>query len=94
MTTQRSRKKAIHDFCKWCLNDPHEPGTWRRQVTRCTSPSCPLYAFRPLAVENSAFTGSKPTHVEQDVVAKEKAASPCQSGRPSVKTHGCVDAES
>lgn len=45
-----SRAKAINNFCKACIYDPHHGnGTWRQQVEACTSVNCPLYPFRPLS---------------------------------------------
>jgi len=42
-----SLRKAINAFCRGCLYDPHEPGTWRQQVHACTATDCPLYEIRP-----------------------------------------------
>ncbi len=46
---KRTRKQAINDKCKECIYDPIAgDGTWRQQVADCTSPSCPLFDWRPL----------------------------------------------
>jgi len=38
----------INAFCCACIYDPESgTGTWRRQVTICTSYKCPLYDVRP-----------------------------------------------
>ena len=43
-----SMRKAINDFCRWCISDPKSgEGNWRQQVEKCTSPDCPLYPLRP-----------------------------------------------
>ena len=42
-----SLRAAVNSKCKECLYSPDEPGRWREQTERCTSPSCPLYAVRP-----------------------------------------------
>ena len=46
-----SRKQAIDEFCKWCIVDDLEPGTWRQQVQACECTDCPLYEFRPVPIE-------------------------------------------
>ncbi len=33
--------------CVECIYDPHQEGTWRKQVENCASPACPLYSVRP-----------------------------------------------
>ena len=38
---RRTRQQAIAAFCKECIYDPHEPGTWPMQVEACTAPLCP-----------------------------------------------------
>ena len=42
------RKQAIEQFCKECIFDRKQGESWRKQVAKCTSRGCPLYAFRPL----------------------------------------------
>lgn len=42
-----SLRKAINDMCRVCIYDPQSDGTWRQQVTECTSKTCPLYPYRP-----------------------------------------------
>lgn len=45
-----SMRKAINEKCKDCIYDPLSGlGTWRKQVTGCTSPDCALFPFRPLS---------------------------------------------
>ncbi len=39
--------KAIRDKCRDCIYDPKDKGSFRQQVTRCLSPQCPLYPYRP-----------------------------------------------
>jgi hypothetical protein len=43
-----SRKKAIDDYCRWCICDEKDKGTWRQQVGACKSVECPLWRYRPL----------------------------------------------
>ena len=44
-----SLRKAINDFCRQCIYDPHcGGGTWREQVAQCAAVKCPLWPFRPL----------------------------------------------
>lgn len=48
--TRPSLRGAINAKCRECIYDPQSgTGTWREQVTACTSYSCPLFAVRPLA---------------------------------------------
>ena len=42
-----SLRKAVNDKCKDCIYDDAAAGTWRQQVTLCSSPDCPLYEVRP-----------------------------------------------
>lgn len=42
-----SLRRAINTKCRECIHDPMAEGTWRQQVSACTSPACPLYAHRP-----------------------------------------------
>lgn len=44
----RSLRGAINAYCKWCIFDPKSGGgTWRQQVSACTSRDCPLWPVRP-----------------------------------------------
>ena len=45
-----SRKAAIDQFCKGCIYDQYEPGTWRQQVEQCNCQDCELYEHRPLPI--------------------------------------------
>lgn len=46
-----SRAKAINEKCKDCIYDDKVPGTFREQVTLCTSEfSCALWPYRPVAI--------------------------------------------
>lgn len=42
-----SLRKAINLKCRECIYDPMAEGTWRQQISACTSPDCPLYPHRP-----------------------------------------------
>ena len=48
MSAPKTRGQAIRLMCRSCIYAPCAPGTWRQQVEACTSPECPLYAFRPM----------------------------------------------
>ena len=43
-----SYKKAVEEMCRACIYDPHQSGTWRKQVAACGNVNCPLFAVRPL----------------------------------------------
>ena len=51
------RAKAINDYCKSCIYDPAEPGTWRKQVEDCLFDKCPLYLYRPKTTNAPQGTG-------------------------------------
>jgi hypothetical protein len=40
-------RKAINEFCRMCIYDPGQGGTWRQQVDACAAVTCPLYEVRP-----------------------------------------------
>ena len=49
----KSLRKAINEYCKWCIYDPLSGlGNWRQQVTACTMPNCPLYGCRPVSTSH------------------------------------------
>ena len=60
-----SLRQAINNKCKECIYDSEQPGSWRQQVVKCTSISCPLYQFRPKPL-------SSPRHVAIVVPRTEK----------------------
>jgi hypothetical protein len=43
-----SMRAAINAFCRDCIHDPLEPGSWRAQVAACTSSDCALFKLRPM----------------------------------------------
>jgi len=43
-------RPKINAFCIECIYDPYAEGTWRKQVSECTVPTCPLYSVRPLVI--------------------------------------------
>lgn len=49
MSAPLTRGRAIAAMCKDCIFDSTSPGNWRQQVSACTSPGCPLFAFRPVS---------------------------------------------
>lgn len=49
-TVKRSLRSAINAKCKECIYDPIAGGgTWRQQVSECTSVTCPLFDIRPMS---------------------------------------------
>lgn len=50
--TKPSLRKAINQHCRECIYDPISgQGSWRQQVTDCTSKDCSLYPVRPRAAK-------------------------------------------
>ena len=43
-----TRQQAIDAFCKSCIYDDEEDGTWRQQVKACDIQSCALHPYRPM----------------------------------------------
>ena len=43
-----TRQQAIDAFCKSCIYDDEEDGTWRQQVKACDIQSCALHRYRPM----------------------------------------------
>lgn len=43
-----TRQGAIDAFCKSCIWDNEEEGTWRQQVKACEIQSCALHPYRPM----------------------------------------------
>ena len=37
--------------CIECIYDPYQPGSWRKQVEKCTCLTCPLYPVRPMSTK-------------------------------------------
>lgn len=62
-----SLRGSIDAKCKDCLYDPLcGGGSWREQITACSSVSCPLWPVRPLSREFTAAaakTWREPTKV-------------------------------
>ncbi len=44
-----TRQQAINAYCRECICDEADYGTWRQQVTVCAARDCPLYPYRPIA---------------------------------------------
>jgi hypothetical protein len=72
-----SLRKAINDKCRHCIYDPHSgSGTWRQQVSACTSKQCPLYPVRPMPADNTtgqliALTDPENGHFDTTAVSCE-----------------------
>lgn len=47
MATRPSMRSAINAFCRSCIHDPREKGSWREQVQACLCEGCPLWRVRP-----------------------------------------------
>jgi len=43
-----TRQQAINEFCKSCIYDSKDSGTWRDQTSNCTMTECSLFEYRPL----------------------------------------------
>ena len=49
-TAKGGLRGRINAMCASCIYDPvGGDGTWKQQITDCTSKTCPLYPVRPLA---------------------------------------------
>jgi hypothetical protein len=48
-----SYKTCVDNYCKECIYDETQSGTWRKQVEECTHTKCPLYEVRPRTLKNS-----------------------------------------
>lgn len=57
----KTRRLAIHEFCKECIYDSDAEGGWRKQVEKCTATNCPLFNFRPMSIaaERARAKGKK-----------------------------------
>jgi hypothetical protein len=42
-----SLRKAINDYCTWCIFDPKDSGSRLIQIHNCKNDECPLYLVRP-----------------------------------------------
>jgi hypothetical protein len=54
-----SPKQAIKAYCKGCIYDPANPGTWVQQVEDCTVTNCELYEHRPLTSKTKRLNDEK-----------------------------------
>jgi hypothetical protein len=54
-----SAKQAIKSYCKGCIYDPANPGTWVQQVEDCTVTHCELYEHRPLTSKTRRLNDEK-----------------------------------
>lgn len=58
-----TRQQAINAFCKDCIYDSADGGTWREQVKACTSQDCPLFEHRPVPVVRNPNPGPVPAGI-------------------------------
>ena len=47
LSSKAGLRGKIDAKCVECIYDPYDKGTWRQQVARCTSYTCPLRPVRP-----------------------------------------------
>ena len=47
LSSKPGLRGKIDAKCVECIFDPYDDGTWRQQVARCTSYTCPLRPVRP-----------------------------------------------
>jgi hypothetical protein len=69
----RSPTKAIKAFCQICMGSTAE-------AAKCTSYTCPLFAFRPFAKVGDRPDGNVPTEAEYDAMI---AAQPQREMNPA-----------
>ncbi len=52
---RKGRKAAIDAMCCHCIYDPRAmgAGSWKKQVTECTSNDCPLFVYRPISTSQN-----------------------------------------
>ena len=69
-------RQAINNFCKQCIYDKtfEGGGTWRQQITDCTSSDCALYEVRPLTAKAKAATATPRTEKQIAAMAKARLA--------------------
>lgn len=63
----RNRREAIEAFCKECIWDSAEKGTWRDQVEACEMTKCQLHNFRPKSIATERLEG---TNANKDIIAR------------------------
>jgi hypothetical protein len=54
-----SRKSGIDAFCRECIADDSQPGTWRKQTENCLSKNCHLYPYRPVPLATPSIGTSE-----------------------------------
>ena len=57
-----TRQQSINAFCKWCIYDPTDRGTWRQQTEACTATECPLHTYRPKSSSKAHRVAVQPHH--------------------------------
>jgi hypothetical protein len=60
-------KECIAQFCKECIYDPTETGSWRQQVEACQMTACPLFPVRPLSL-NTIYNKRKVSEVQDPII--------------------------
>jgi len=56
LASKAGLRGKIDAKCAECIYDPYSEGTWRKQVEKCTSRTCPLFPIR---------TKSSKTYIEK-----------------------------
>lgn len=59
MSAPKTRGQAVTAKCRECVHDPDAAGTWREQVSVCSSVDCALWRFRPLAANAPTWITSR-----------------------------------
>lgn len=67
----KSPQQAINAFCRSCLYDEADTGSWRAQIERCTATKCPLFAFRPLTHATLEGKRTKLSGAEKDAFLRQ-----------------------
>lgn len=52
-----SLRKAINDYCTWCIFDPKDTGSRLIQIHNCKNSECPLYLVRPKSTSTKVTAG-------------------------------------
>ena len=47
LASAKGLRLRVDMYCKECIYDPQDRGTWRAQVERCEMKDCPLWPVRP-----------------------------------------------
>lgn len=80
-----SLRAAINAKCKSCIHDPGSGGgTWREQVTACSSSNCPLHSVRP----QSGAKQSRGAPIDRSAAAGALKSVAAKTGAEIARTGG------